>query len=109
MIHTVFRLIIILVALIFTYIFCFVVLPTFIEKPDFIGAVLSGFVNPYATGYSADAISCWVILMIWIIYEAKTTSIKYGWICLLIGIVPGVAVGFATYLLLRTFVLKMEI
>lgn len=85
----------------FTLFFCFVVLPPLFDNPDIIGAFASGFVNPYASGYSADVISCWLILAIWVIFEATTKHIKHGWICLLIGIVPGVAVGFAGYLLLR--------
>ena len=60
-----------------------------------------GFVNPYSSGYSSDVIACWLILMVWIVYEAKNKGVKHGWICILLGAVPGVAVGFALYLILR--------
>ena len=83
------------------------VVPPLIEHPDIIGAFAAGFVNPYASGYSADVFCCWAILLIWVIYEAP--QVKYGWICLLLGIIPGVAVGFALYLLLRINQLKQEI
>ena len=75
-----------------------------IENPDVIGAFAAGFVNPYAAGYSSDVFCCWAILLVWVIYEAP--KVKYGWICLLIGVVPGVAVGLAAYLIIRTTQLK---
>ena len=87
------------IAIIFTFIFCVVVLPPVIENPDIVGAFAAGFVNPYSSGYSADVLCCWAILLIWVIYEYP--KVKYGWICLLLGIIPGVAVGLAFYLLLR--------
>ncbi|WP_353254415.1 DUF2834 domain-containing protein [Salinisphaera sp. PC39] len=65
------------------------------------GAFAAGFVNPYASGYSTDVLFCWAILAAWVAYEAKKYSVRNGWVCLLLGIVPGVAVGFAMYLLLR--------
>lgn len=92
------------VVLIFTIIFCAVVIPPLIKNPDVIGAFKAGFVNPYSSGYSADVICCWVILLIWVIYEMP--KVKYGWVCLLLGIVPGVAVGFGLYLVLRMNQLK---
>ncbi len=88
------------IAILFTAIFCVVVIPPLIENPDIIGAFGAGFVNPYATGYSSDAFCCWAVLLVWVIYESST--VKHGWICLLLGIVPGVAVGFALYLIIRT-------
>jgi hypothetical protein len=53
-----------------------------IAKPDIIGAFAASFVNPYSSGYSVDVIACWLILTIWIIYEAKNRQIKYGRICI---------------------------
>lgn len=88
-------------AALFTAIFAVVVVPPLIAEPDIIGAFAAGFVNPYASGYSSDVIICWVILAAWVAYEARTLGVKHGWICLLLGLVPGVAVGFALYLLLR--------
>lgn len=84
----------------FVLIFGLLVVPPLIEHPDIIGAFKAGFVNPYASGYSADVFCCWFILALWIAYESP--KVKYGWICLLLGLVPGVAVGFALYLFLRT-------
>lgn len=92
------------VAIIFTLVFAVVIIPPLMEDPDIIGAFASGFVNPYASGYSVDVFCCWAILLIWIIYESP--KVKYGWVCLLLGLVPGVAVGFAVYLLLRMKQLK---
>ncbi len=97
-----FHLAIIGVALIFTVLFLVVVAPPLIDNPDVLGAFGAGFGNPYATGYTADVVACWFILGIWVVYEARTKSVKRGWICLLLGVVPGVAVGFAGYLLLRS-------
>lgn len=95
----VFKVGIIGVAIIFTLIFLSVVVPPLIENPDILGAFAAGFVNPYSSGYSADVFCCWAILLLWVIYESS--EVKYGWVCLLLGIIPGVAVGFALYLLLR--------
>ncbi len=95
------------IGILFTVIFCVIVIPPLVENPDIIGAFAAGFVNPYASGYSTDVFCCWAILLVWVIYEAP--KMKYGWICLLLGIIPGVAVGFALYLLLRTKQLSNEI
>ncbi len=89
-----------LVALAFTIVFCIVVIPPFIENPDIVAALKAGFVNPYSSGYSTDVLCCWVILLIWICYEYP--KVKYGWVALVLGFVPGVAFGFALYLYLRT-------
>ncbi len=97
-----FRVSILAVALAFTALFCVVVVPPLIDNPDVLGAFGAGFVNPYASGYSADVIACWLILAIWVAFEAKSRSVKHGWLCLVLGIVPGVAVGLAAYLLLRS-------
>jgi hypothetical protein len=93
--------IIIAAAAVFTALFAYWCLPPFIADPDIIGAFAAGFVNPYASGYAADTLACWVILSAWIAYEARTRGVRHGWICVLLGMMPGVAVGFAGYLLLR--------
>lgn len=90
------------IAVVFTIIFAIVVVPAVIEDGDIVGAFASGFVNPYSSGYSADVILCWIALAIWIAHEAKTYSIKHGWVCLILGVVPGVAVGLPLYLVLRS-------
>jgi len=99
---TTFRILISMVAIAFATFVAVVVMPPLIESGDVIGALAAGFVNPYAAGYSIDTISCWFVLAIWIIHEAKTLGMRHGWVCLLLGIFPGVAVGFGLYLLLRT-------
>lgn len=95
-----------LVGITFILFFCIVVVPPQIENPDIIGAFAAGFVNPYSSGYSFDVLCCWAILLLWVIYEYP--KVKYGWFCLLIGIIPGVAAGFALYLILRTNQLKNQ-
>ncbi|HMV78717.1 MAG TPA: DUF2834 domain-containing protein [Leptospiraceae bacterium] len=85
----------------FAVAFGIIVLPAFFKNPDIFGAFAAGFVNPFAAGYSMDTIFCWLILAIWVAYEARVRQIRYGWVCVLLGIVPGVATGFAFYLLIR--------
>lgn len=85
----------------FTLLFSIIVIPAFLSNPDIFAAFGAGFVNPYAAGYSTDILFCWAILAIWIFHDATTYSVKHGWVCLLLGIVPGVAVGFALYLVIR--------
>ena len=96
-----FRLVILAVAVGFTALFCVVVVPPLVENPDVLGAFAAGFDNPYASGYSADVIACWLILAAWVAFDAKSKLVKHGWLCLVLGLVPGVAVGLAAYLLLR--------
>lgn len=85
----------------FAAVFAVVVMPPLLDNPDILGAALAGFVNPYAAGYATDTIMCWCVLAVWVLYEARATGIKYGWIALVLGVVPGVATGFAIYLLIR--------
>ena len=92
---------IITAAALFLLIFIIIVIPPLVAEPDIVGAFAAGFVNPYASGYSSDVLACWVILTAWIAYEAKVLKIRHGWICVLLAITPGVAVGFALYLLTR--------
>jgi hypothetical protein len=101
MIEPLFKAIIIAAAATFTVLFAYWCIPPQITNPDIIGAFAAGFVNPYASGYAADTLACWVILTAWIAYEAKAKGVRHGWVCAVLGIVPGVAVGFAGYLLLR--------
>lgn len=96
-----FRGCIIAVALGFTALFCGIVVPALLEDGDLLGGIMAGFVNPYASGYSADTIACWLVLAAWVGYEASALGVRHGWVCLVVGLVPGVAVGFAGYLLLR--------
>lgn len=86
---------------IFLAVFFFVALPAAIVDGDIVGAFMGGFVNPYSTAYSTDVIMCWGILASWVIYERTVYGVKNGWVALALGVVPGVAFGFALYLLMR--------
>ncbi len=90
------------IAAAFTVFFAATVLPPLAADPDVLGAFAAGFVNPYAAGYSTDVFACWAILAVWVVHEARTRGVRHGWVCLALGVVPGVAVGFAAYLVLRT-------
>jgi len=83
----------------FTAFFFLYVAPPAVESQDILGAFGAGFVNPFATGYSVDVFCCWGILLVWVLWESK--RVRYGWICVLLGVVPGVAVGLGAYLLVR--------
>jgi Kef-type K+ transport system membrane component KefB len=89
------------IAVAFTLAFGIVVMPPLIQSRDVLGAFAAGFVNPNASGYAMDAICCWCVLTTLVIYERRTKGVQNGWIAVLLGMVPGVAVGFAFYLLLR--------
>ncbi|MBX2799248.1 MAG: DUF2834 domain-containing protein [Myxococcales bacterium] len=97
-----FHIAIVLIALCFVAFFATVVLPPLFADPDVPGAFAAGFVNPYASGYSADVFACWGILVTWVLHERWAKGVRGGWICVLLGVVPGVAVGLAAYLVLRT-------
>ena len=85
----------------FAVVFAVVVLPPLLASGDVVGAFAAGFVNPYASGYALDAIFCWAVLAVWVGREAVTLRVRHGWVALLLGVVPGVATGFALYLLIR--------
>ncbi len=89
------------VIVIFTAAFMIMIVPPLLESGDLIGAFAAGFVNPYSSGYALDVILCWFVLALWVIKEARDDGVRHGWIALLLGVVPGVAVGFALYLLIR--------
>lgn len=96
-----FKAAIIVAAATFTALFAYWCIPPLIADPDIIGALAAGFVNPYSSGYSADVLACWVILSAWIVYERRAFGVRHGLWCIMLGAVPGIAVGFAAYLLLR--------
>jgi uncharacterized membrane protein YfcA len=97
-----FRVTLIAVAAVFTAAFGWLIIPPLMANPDVVGAFAAGFVNPYASGYSADVVACWAILCAWVLHERRAHGVRHGLWCLALGVVPGVAVGFAVYLLLRT-------
>lgn len=86
----------------FAVAFAVVVVPPLIESGDVVGAFAAGFVNPYASGYSIDAILCAFILIAWVLYERSAIGIRHGWIAIPLCFVPGVATAFAYYLVLRS-------
>lgn len=100
--ETLYRAVLVAIAVGFTLVFAVVVVPPLIERPDVMAAFAAGFVNPYAAGYASDVIFCWLALAALVVYEARVLGIKYGWVCLVLGIIPGVAVGLALYFLLRS-------
>lgn len=99
--NNVFKTLLLTLAAGFTLLFAVIVIPAFIQEPNILAAFGAGFVNPFSSGYSLDVFFCYAILALWIIYDAKAYSVKYGWLCLIVGAVPGVAVGFALYLFIR--------
>ncbi len=98
---TVFRIVLVALGSTFAVAFMAICVPPLLQAPDVVGALAGGFVNPFATGYSLDAIFCWFVLASWVVYEAKAHGIRHGWVALVLGVAPGVATGFAVYLLLR--------
>ena len=103
-----FKTTIVTAAAIFTALFATWCIPPLIANPDIIGALAADFVNPYASGYSADALSCWVILSAWILYERRAFGVRHGLWCIALGALPGVALGFAAYLLIRMRQLRTQ-
>ncbi len=101
MTETIYKSIIIAAAAVFTALFAYWCIPPLIANPDIFGALAAGFVNPYSSGYSADVLACWVILSAWILYERNAHNMRHGLWCIALGFLPGVAVGFAAYLLIR--------
>ena len=96
-----FRALLVFLAAGFAGAFAVIVVPPLMASGDVIGALAAGFVNPFASGYAIDAIMCWLVLTVWVVYEAKAHGIRHGWVAVLLGAAPGVATGFAVYLLLR--------
>ena len=86
----------------FAVAFAGIVLPAMVrDGGDVVGGLAGGFVNPYSSGYSLDVLCCWAVLAIWVVLERRELQARHGWVCLVLGVVPGVATGFAAYLLLR--------
>lgn len=103
-----FRIVLVALGSTFAVAFTAICVPPLVQAPDFIAALAGGFVNPFATGYSLDTIFCWFVLGAWVVYEAKAHGIRHGWVALVLGVAPGVATGFAVYLLLRLRQLPVE-
>lgn len=99
---SVFETLVVGLGILFAIVFCIIVVPPLVESRDVPGAFAAGFVNPFSSGYSIDVILCAFILFAWIFYERSALGIKHGWIAIPLSFVPGVATGFAFYLVLRT-------
>lgn len=102
MTKTAFECLVAILGAVFAIAFCVIVVPALLESRDVIGAFAAGFVNPFASGYSLDAIICALILITWAMYERKALNIKYGWVVIPLSFVPGVATAFAAYLVIRS-------
>ena len=87
---------------VFAIAFCIVVVPALIESGDIVGAFAAGFVNPFSSGYSLDAIMCGLVLAIWVVYERSALGIRHGWVAIPLSVVPGVATAFGVYLFIRS-------
>ena len=83
MIDRLFTISLLVVAVVFSYFFITLAIPSLLDNPDIGAAFAAGFVNPFASLYSIDATLCWVILAILIIYDRYNYKVKYGWGCLL--------------------------
>ncbi len=95
-----FRIGLVALAAAFTAAFAVVVVPALASDGwDVWGGALDGFVNPYAAGYSTDVLLTWAVLAWWVWHERA--EVRHGWVALVLGVVPGVAVGLAVFLLLR--------
>ena len=105
---SVFERLVLTLGILFALAFMVIVVPPLVQSGDVVGAFAAGFVNPYSSGYSLDVILCALILFVWILYERKSRGIKHGWIAIPLSFVPGVATGFAVYLVLRSRQLEKE-
>ncbi|MEO1187597.1 MAG: DUF2834 domain-containing protein [Pseudomonadota bacterium] len=105
---SVFERLVLTLGILFALAFMIIVVPPLAQSGDVFGAFAAGFVNPYASGYSLDVILCALILFVWIIYERQARGIKHGWIAIPLSFIPGVATGFAVYLVLRSRQLEKE-
>lgn len=91
------------IALTFCALFFTLVLPPVLHTSDFMrAALLDGFVNPTARGYTLDTLCTGLLVVAWIAYERVRYNIRHGWIAALLVFVPGVVVGLAVYLWLRS-------
>lgn len=86
----------------FALAFALIVVPALLETGDILGGFAAGFVNPFSAGYSLDVIFCAILLAIWVLYERRHYGVRHGWVALVLCIMPGVATGFAVYLILRS-------
>lgn len=90
-------------AVAFTALFAVIIPPALIHDGwDFWGGARDTFANPYAAGVSIDVLMTYAVLAVWVFHEARAGQVRRGWIALLLGLVTGVTVGLAAYLLIRS-------
>jgi len=98
-----YRIALVVIAAVFTLAFVVLVVPALVDDGgDVMGGLADGFVNPYASGYSWDVLCSWAVLAVWVVYERAALGQRHGWISVVLGAAPGVAVGLASYLLIRS-------
>lgn len=102
MTRTAFELLVASLGAAFAIAFCAIVVPALIKNSDIAGAFAAGFVNPFSSGYSLDAILCGLILVTWVVYERSALNIRHGWVAIPLSFAPGVATAFGVYLLIRS-------
>lgn len=106
--QSLFKTFVVAIGVSFAAAFSYVVVPPLLDTGDVVGGFAAGFVNPYATGYALDTIACWCVLAVWVVYERSRHKVRHGWLALVLGVVPGVASGFALYLMLRIAQLERQ-
>ena len=95
-----FRCLVAVIGIAFTLAFCIIVVPAFLKNSNLYDAFMAGFVNPFAAGFALDVIACWLILCVWMLHERRE-GMRYWWVVILLGIVPGVAAALSAYLFFR--------
>lgn len=94
--------IVITLAVAFMAVLVVVAVPTFVDDGlDIVHAVDQAFVNPYSSAFTIDILFTYAIFFAWVVYEAQYRDVRHGWVALVLGLVIGVAVGLASYLLIR--------
>jgi len=98
--EVIFKRLIVGAAAVFVAVYLLYSLPAAIDMAV-MDVIYAGFVNPIASGYSVDALCSWFIFVCWVLFERQQYGIKWGWVCILIATVPGIALGFCVYLIVR--------
>lgn len=103
--------VLIAIAVLFTVLFFVIPVPALLDdRPGGLVEAFfrASFINPFAAGYSLDVWATGFALFTWIVYEWRVYGVRRGWIAALLSFVPGVAVGFVAYLLIREPQLRTE-
>lgn len=98
-----FRAGLVVLAVAYTFLFIAIIPPALIDRGfDFWGMALDTFDTPSAAAVSSDVLLSYAVLALWVAYEAVTRKVRRGWVALLLGLVTGMTVALAAYLLIRT-------